>query len=114
MGMAGGLDMFLPHGQPMVLTHKRRAKYGLALFNVHFRATTAKGASRLATVCPLMTQTGQTSYEDAATHLCHYTVIPITVATIVLRHGGAKITVFGIHGTTAGAMLNKCGLLLFS
>ena len=42
------------------------------------------------------------------------TVIPITDATIVLQQGGSRAVVFGVHGSTAAAMLIISGLLLFS
>jgi Domain of unknown function (DUF4267) len=42
------------------------------------------------------------------------TIIPLTDAAIVLRHGGTKATAFGIHGATAGVMLIISGLLLLS
>jgi hypothetical protein len=40
------------------------------------------------------------------------TVIPLTDAGIVLRHGGTKGTAYGIHGVTAGVMLIISGILL--
>jgi len=40
------------------------------------------------------------------------TIIPLTDAAIVLRHGGTKAAAFGIHGVTAGVMLVIGGLLL--
>jgi hypothetical protein len=40
------------------------------------------------------------------------TMIPLTDALIVLKHGGTKTTAFGIHGTTAGILLITSGLLL--
>jgi hypothetical protein len=39
------------------------------------------------------------------------TIIPLTDAAIVLRHGGTKTTALGIHGVTAGAMIFISGLL---
>ena len=42
------------------------------------------------------------------------TIIPLTDAAIVLRHGGTKTTAFGIHGATAAIMLAISGLLLVS
>ncbi len=41
------------------------------------------------------------------------TVIPLTDAAVVLRHGGTKVAAFCIHGATAAAMLMVSGLLLF-
>jgi Domain of unknown function (DUF4267) len=40
------------------------------------------------------------------------TMIPLTDALIVLKHGGTKATAFGIHGTTAGIILITSSLLL--
>ena len=40
------------------------------------------------------------------------TIIPLTDAAIVLRHGGTRTTAFGIHGVTAGAMVIISGMLL--
>ena len=40
------------------------------------------------------------------------TIIPLTDAAIVLRHGGTKATAFGIHGATAVVMIVASGLLL--
>jgi hypothetical protein len=40
------------------------------------------------------------------------TIIPVTDAAIVLRHGGTKAAAFGIHGVTAGVMLIISALLL--
>jgi hypothetical protein len=40
------------------------------------------------------------------------TMIPLTDALIVLKHGGTKTTAFGIHGATAGIILITSGLLL--
>ena len=40
------------------------------------------------------------------------TIIPLTDAVIVLKHGGTRATAFGIHGTTAGIILMTSGLLL--
>jgi Domain of unknown function (DUF4267) len=40
------------------------------------------------------------------------TLIPLTDAGIVMRHGGTKAAAFGIHGTTAAVMLIISGLLL--
>lgn len=40
------------------------------------------------------------------------TLIPIGDAVIVLRHGGSRAIVFGVHGSTAVAMLIIVGLLL--
>ena len=40
------------------------------------------------------------------------TIIPLTGAAIVLRHGGTRTTAFGIHGLTAGAMVIISGMLL--
>ncbi|MCV7349541.1 DUF4267 domain-containing protein [Mycobacterium parmense] len=52
-----------------------------------------------------------------ATHLLGWvilaaTIIPIADATIVLRHGGARATAFGVHGGTAAVMLVTSALLL--
>jgi hypothetical protein len=41
------------------------------------------------------------------------TLVPLTDALIVLKHGGTKATAFGIHGATAGIILITSGLLLF-
>jgi hypothetical protein len=41
-------------------------------------------------------------------------IIPIGDAAIVLRRGGSRAVAFGIHGSTAAAMLIISGLLLFS
>jgi Domain of unknown function (DUF4267) len=40
------------------------------------------------------------------------TIIPLTDAVTVLKHGGTKITVFGIHGVTASIILITSALLL--
>jgi Domain of unknown function (DUF4267) len=40
------------------------------------------------------------------------TIIPLTDAAIVLRHGGTKTAAFGIHGATAGVMIVASALLL--
>jgi hypothetical protein len=40
------------------------------------------------------------------------TIIPLTDAAIVVRHGGPKTIAFGIHGATAGIMLIVSGFLL--
>jgi len=40
------------------------------------------------------------------------TIIPLTDALIVLRHGGTKAAAFGIHGATAGVMLISAAFLL--
>jgi hypothetical protein len=40
------------------------------------------------------------------------TIIPLTDAAIVLRHGGTKAAAFGIHGATAVVMIVASGLLL--
>src|SRR3974390_2720824 len=40
------------------------------------------------------------------------TIIPISDAAIVLPHGGSRAVAFGIHGSTAAAMLIISGLLL--
>ena len=40
-------------------------------------------------------------------------IIPIADAAIVLHHGGSKGIAFGIHGSTAAAILIISGLLLF-
>src|SRR5262249_33240054 len=42
------------------------------------------------------------------------TIIPIGDAVIVLNEGGTRAAAFGIHGSTAAAMLIISGLLLFS
>jgi hypothetical protein len=42
------------------------------------------------------------------------TIIPLTDAAIVLRHGGTKAAAFGIHGATAVVMIVASGLLLLS
>ncbi len=42
------------------------------------------------------------------------TIIPLTDAVIVLRHGGTQAVAFGIHGTTAGVMLVIAGLMLLA
>lgn len=52
-----------------------------------------------------------------ATHLLGWvilaaTIIPIADATIVLRHGGSRSIVWGVHGLTAAVMLITAGLLL--
>jgi hypothetical protein len=41
-------------------------------------------------------------------------VIPTGDAAIVLRHGGTRLTAFGIHGATAVMMLVTAGLLLLT
>jgi Domain of unknown function (DUF4267) len=41
------------------------------------------------------------------------TIIPIGDAAIVLHHGGSSAVAFGVHGSTAAAMLIISGLLLF-
>jgi hypothetical protein len=41
------------------------------------------------------------------------TIIPISDAAIVLHHGGSRAVAFGVHGSTAAAMLIISGLLLF-
>jgi hypothetical protein len=41
------------------------------------------------------------------------TLVPLTDALIVLKHGGTKAKAFGIHGATAGIILITSGLLLF-
>jgi hypothetical protein len=41
------------------------------------------------------------------------TIIPITDGAIVLHQGGSKAVAFGVHGSTAAAMLIISGLLLF-
>ena len=41
------------------------------------------------------------------------TIIPITDAAIVLHEGGSRAVAFGVHGSTAAAMLIISGLLLF-
>jgi hypothetical protein len=41
------------------------------------------------------------------------TIIPLTDAAIVIRHGGSKAAAIGIHGATAGFMLVISGFLLF-
>jgi Domain of unknown function (DUF4267) len=41
------------------------------------------------------------------------TIIPVTDALIVLKHGGPKVMKSGIYGITAGFMLITSGLLLF-
>ena len=41
------------------------------------------------------------------------TIVPLSDALIVLKHGGTKTTAFGIHGVTAGIILITSGLLLF-
>jgi hypothetical protein len=40
------------------------------------------------------------------------TIIPLTDAAIVLRHGGTRTTAFGVHSVTAGVMLIISGILL--
>jgi hypothetical protein len=40
------------------------------------------------------------------------TIIPLTDAVAVLRHGGTRATAFGIHGVTAGIILITSALLL--
>jgi len=40
------------------------------------------------------------------------TFIPLTDALIVLKHGGASATAFGVYGTTTGIILITSGLLL--
>ena len=40
------------------------------------------------------------------------TIIPLTDAAIVLRHGGTKAVAFGIHGATAVVIIVAGGLLL--
>jgi Domain of unknown function (DUF4267) len=40
------------------------------------------------------------------------TIIPLTDAAIVLRHGATRTTAFGVHGVTAAAMLIISGMLL--
>jgi hypothetical protein len=55
---------------------------------------------------------------DGSVYLLGYfflaaTLIPLTDALIVLKHGGTKAPAFGIHGATAGVMLIICGLLLW-
>ncbi len=40
------------------------------------------------------------------------TIIPLTDAAIVLRHGGTKAAAFGIHGATAVVTIVASGLLL--
>ena len=40
------------------------------------------------------------------------TMVPLTDALIVLKHGGTKATAFGIHGVTAAIILIASGLLL--
>jgi len=42
------------------------------------------------------------------------TIIPIGDAVIVFHQGGTRAAAFGIHGSTAAAMLIISGLLLFS
>jgi hypothetical protein len=54
-----------------------------------------------------------------ATHLLGWvilaaTIIPIADAAIVLGHGGAKSTAYGVHGLTAAVMLATSALLLIS
>jgi hypothetical protein len=41
------------------------------------------------------------------------TIIPLTDAAIVLRHGGTRTSVFGVHGVTAVAMVIISGMLFF-
>ena len=41
------------------------------------------------------------------------TIIPISDAAIVLHHRGSRAVTFGVHGSTAAAMLIISGLLLF-
>jgi len=40
------------------------------------------------------------------------TIVPLSDALIVLKHGGTKATAFGIHGATASIILITSGLLL--
>jgi len=40
------------------------------------------------------------------------TIVPLSDALIVLKHGGTKATAFGIHGATASMSLMTSGLLL--
>jgi len=40
------------------------------------------------------------------------TLVPLTDALIVLKHGGTKATAFGIHGATAAIILITSGLVL--
>ena len=54
-----------------------------------------------------------------ATHLVGWvmlaaTIIPLADATIVLRNGGPKSIVLGVHGLTAAVMLITSALLLIS
>jgi hypothetical protein len=42
------------------------------------------------------------------------TIIPLTDAVIVLRHGGTQAVAIGIHGATAAVMLVIAGLLLLA
>jgi Domain of unknown function (DUF4267) len=42
------------------------------------------------------------------------TIIPLSDAVIVLRHGGTQAVAFGIHGATAGVMLVIAGLMLLA
>jgi hypothetical protein len=41
------------------------------------------------------------------------TIIPISDAVIVLHHGESRAVAFGVHCSTAAAMLIISGLLLF-
>lgn len=45
-------------------------------------------------------------------YLLAASINPIGDATIVLRHHGPKATAYGVHGTTAAAMLGTAALLL--
>ena len=45
-------------------------------------------------------------------YLAAASIIPIGDAIIVLRGNGAKATAYGVHGTTAAAMLGTAALLL--
>lgn len=45
-------------------------------------------------------------------YLVAASIAPLGDATIVLRHGGPKATAYGVHGTTAAAMLAVAALLL--
>jgi hypothetical protein len=54
-----------------------------------------------------------------ATHLVGWVMlvailIPIVDAAVVLRHGGAKSTAYGVHGGTAAVMLITAALLVIS
>lgn len=42
------------------------------------------------------------------------TIIPLSDAAIVLRHGGTKAVAFGVHGVTALIMIIISGLLLLT